>query len=136
VSRSRNSNSMRSAYSGWLNEDSIFGFSAKVFFFIILLFCWRNGWVDAPHVKSAGRLVRSETSSSFQGEQFSWNFIRWHHCAYSIVVQLFRSRSQMNFPSQHFRKSELFSFNEDADRTLRTGLKFRSLIQTPGSSLN
>jgi len=35
------------------------------------------------------------TSSSFRGGQFSWNFIRWRHCAYSTVVQLFRKRSHI-----------------------------------------
>jgi len=40
--------------------------------------------------------------------------------AYSTVVQLFRKWSQINFSSQHFRKWELFSFNQDADRTIRT----------------
>ena len=40
------------------------------------------------------------------GGQFSWNFIRWRHSAYSTVVQLFRKRSQ--FTSQLFQ-NENFS---------------------------
>ena len=31
----------------------------------------------------------------FGGGEFSWNFIRWRHHAYSTVVQLFRKRSQI-----------------------------------------
>jgi len=54
------------------------------------------------------------------GGEFLWNFIRRRHRAYSTVVQLFRKRSQIKFFSQHFRKWELFSFNLDADRTIRT----------------
>jgi len=33
------------------------------------------------------------SSPPFRGEQFSWNFIRWCHRAYSTVVQHFRKRS-------------------------------------------
>jgi len=36
--------------------------------------------------------------------QFSWNFIRWRHRAYSTVVQLFRKRSYiiiMYFACRH-----------------------------------
>jgi len=38
---------------------------------------------------------RGATSSSFRGGQFSQNFIRWHQCAYSTVVQLLRKRSHI-----------------------------------------
>jgi len=62
--------------------------------------------------------IRGATSSSFRGWQFSWNFIRWRHRAYSTVVQLFRKRTQIKFSPQHFRKWELFSFNQDADGTI------------------
>jgi len=54
----------------------------------------------------------------FGGGQFSWNFIRWRHRAYSTMVQIFRKRSQIKLSSQHLRRGELFSFNQDADRTL------------------
>jgi len=54
------------------------------------------------------------------GRQFSWNFTRWRYHAYSTVVQLFRKRSHISFSSQHFRKWEFFSFNQDADRIIRT----------------
>jgi len=37
-----------------------------------------------------------------------------------IVLQLFRKPSQIKFSSQHFRIWELFGFNQDADRTMRT----------------
>jgi len=33
------------------------------------------------------------------GGQFSWNFIRWSHRAYSTVMQIFRKRSQKKFSS-------------------------------------
>jgi len=66
---------------------------------------------------------RGATSSSFWGGQFSWNFIRWRHRAYSTVVQLVHKWSQIKFPSQHFRKWELVSYNQDADRTTRTEKK-------------
>jgi len=55
----------------------------------------------------------------FGGWQFSWNFIRWRHRSYSTVLQLFRKPLQTKFSSQHFRKWEFFSFNQDADRTMR-----------------
>jgi len=55
-----------------------------------------------------------------EGGQISWNFIRWRHRVSSTVVQLFRKRSQIKFSSQHFRKWELFSYNQDADRTIKT----------------
>jgi len=55
------------------------------------------------------------------GGQCSWTFIiRWRHRAYLTVVQLFCKRSQIKFSLQHFRKWKLFSFNQDADRTIRT----------------
>ena len=56
----------------------------------------------------------------FGGGEFSWNFIRWRHHAYSTVVQLVRKWSQIKFSSQHFWKWELLSFNQGADRTIRT----------------
>jgi len=62
---------------------------------------------------------RGATSSSFRGMQFSWNFIRRRHRAYSTVVQRFRKPSQIKFSSQHFQNWELFSFNQDADRTMK-----------------
>jgi len=55
---------------------------------------------------------RDATSSSFRGGQFLWTFIRWRHRVYSTVIQLFRKRSQIKFSSQHFRKWELFIFNQ------------------------
>ena len=68
--------------------------------------------------------IRGETSSSFRGGgQFSLNFIRWRHRAFSIAVQLFRKRSQIKLASQHVRKWELFNFNHDADRKIRTDYK-------------
>jgi len=36
--------------------------------------------------------TRDAASSSYRRGQFSWNFIRWRHRAYSTVVQLFRKR--------------------------------------------
>jgi len=66
-------------------------------------------------------LSTGATISSFRGGgQFSWDCIRWRHHAYSTVVQLFRKLSQIKLALQHFRKRELFSFNQDADRTIRT----------------
>ena len=47
--------------------------------------CQWSSWVHS----------RSVNSSSFRGGQFSWNFIRWRHRAYSTVVQLFRKRSHI-----------------------------------------
>jgi len=39
------------------------------------------------------------------GGQFSWNFIRWRHEAYSTVVQLFRKRSQIKFAFARFNST-------------------------------
>jgi len=83
----------------------------KTFFFVYQ--CYTSIWWTSAQ-------PRSSTSSSFRGEQFSWNFIRWRHRACSTVVQLFCKRSQIKFSSQHFRKWDHFSFNQDADRTIRT----------------
>jgi len=47
----------------------------------------------------------------------------------------FSQMSQTKFSSQHFRKSELFSFNQYADRTIRPK-EISSLIQTLDSVLN
>ena len=63
-------------------------------------FCVRFFWYDRPLTFRWGTCLdnlcfwcparsRGATSSSFQGGQFSWNFIRWRHRAYSTVVQLF-----------------------------------------------
>ena len=57
------------------------------------------------------------------GGQFSWNFIRWCHLAYSTVVQFFCKQAQIKSSSQHYRIWELFSFNQDADRAIRTEQK-------------
>ena len=76
-----------------------------------------------PHSKGRNQLFISGV------RQFSWNFIRWRHRAYATVIQLFRKRSQIKFSSQHFRKRELFSFNQDADRTIRTEEKLVALYK-------
>jgi len=57
----------------------------------------------------------AQPANHFGGGEFSWNYIRWRHryCAYSTP-------SQVKLSSQQFRKWELFSFNQDADRTIRT----------------
>jgi len=47
----------------------------------------------------------------------------------------FSQMSQIKFSSQRFRKWELFSFNQYADRTIRAE-KISSLIQTLDSVLN
>jgi len=47
----------------------------------------------------------------------------------------FSQTSQIKLSSQDFRKSELLSFNQYADRTIRTE-KISSLIQTLDSVLN
>jgi len=58
-------------------------------------------------------IVRGATSSSFQGGAIFMNFHSMtSSCFYSIVIQLFRKRSQIKFSSQHFRKWALFSFNQ------------------------
>jgi len=55
------------------------------------------------------------------GGEFLWTFIRRRrHHAYSTVVKLFLKWSKVNFSSQHFRKWELFSFDQDADRMITT----------------
>ena len=79
-------------------------------------FCWRVTWNCKSNSMKQGRnpLFISE------GGEFSWTFIRWRHRAHSTVIQLLRERSQIKFFSQHFRKWELFTFDQDADRTIRT----------------
>ena len=37
----------------------------------------------------------AQAALHFGGWQFSWTFIRWRHRVYSIVVQIFRKRSQI-----------------------------------------
>jgi len=58
-----------------------------------------NGWFtacDGSYGASACWLShRGATRPSFRGEQFSWNFIRWRHRAYSTMVQIFRKRSHI-----------------------------------------
>jgi len=57
-------------------------------------------------------LQRGTTSSSF----------RWSNMTSSCLFNRgrnFSQTSQIKFSSQHFRKSELFSFNQYADRTIR-----------------
>ena len=65
---------------------------------------WKQQIVDVS--------TRGATSSSFRGGKFSWTFIRWRHRVCSTAIQLFRKRSQIKFSSQHFRKWELFIFNQ------------------------
>jgi len=47
----------------------------------------------------------------------------FHELSFDDVIVLLRKRSQIKFFSQHFRKWELFTFNQDADRTIRTERK-------------
>jgi len=84
---------------------------------------WFGQWGKLKRCSSTtniGRVAGAQPALNFGGGQLSWNFIRWRYRAYSTVVELFRKRSQKNFSLQHFRKWELFSFNQYADWTIRT----------------
>ena len=63
---------------------------------------------------------RGATSSSFRGGAI---LMKFHSMTPSFLFNRgtnFPQTSQIKFSSQHFRKSELFSFNLYADRTIRT----------------
>jgi len=51
---------------------------------------WTTLRLSYHECKNLTHTNRGATSSSFQEGQFSWNFIRWRHRAYSTVVQFFR----------------------------------------------
>jgi len=54
--------------------------------------------LSAPHVAATALLHHEQGRNQLfisGGEQFSWNFIRRRHRAYSTVVQLFRKRSHI-----------------------------------------
>jgi len=45
------------------------------------------------HISSIpGTYTGAQPALHFGGGQFTWNFIRWRHRAYSTVVQIFRKR--------------------------------------------
>jgi len=86
-----------------------------------LIVCIQNSHLtnkDFVHLLASCNIVSlcsfsgAQPALHFGGGQFSWNFIRWRHRAYSTVAELFRKPSQIQFSSQHFRKWELFSFNQ------------------------
>jgi len=79
--------------------------------------------------------TRGATSSSFRGGAI---FMKFHSMTSSYLFNRgtnFSQTSKIKFSSQHFRKSELFSFNQYPDGTIRTE-KISSLIETLCSVLN
>jgi len=76
---------------------------------------------------------RGATSSSFWGRQFSRNFIRWRHRAYSTVVQLFRKRSHiiiMDFCPQ--TRSPEYQDTHSAQRCLNKNRQNRRFYNNVG----
>jgi len=68
-------------------------------------------------------LTGAQQALHFRGRQFSWNFIDDVILLIQPWYYFFCKRSHMKFSSQHFRRWELFSFNQDADRMIRTEQK-------------
>ena len=78
---------------------------------------------------------RGATSSSFRRGA---TFMKFHSMTSSCLFNRgtnFSQTSQIKFSSQHFQKSEFFTFNQYADQRIRTE-KIISLMQTLDSVLN
>jgi len=67
--------------------------------------------VMAPSKRDLYYIPGAQPALHFGGGQFSWNFIRWRHRAYSTVEQLFRKWSHIIIMYFCARRHEVHSTN-------------------------